>query len=322
MRSRSLCAGVSAVLVAMSGCAAGTDGDNVEDLKAAYFHNFELRWEVERAVDRVARVCMEQLGYHVHPEEVPAPEQSAEELVMRTFVWTSPDPGTVHVDGYGDRLGGNITTTYVDGEVVVTDSSEYERLPESERLAYQADLHGPDMEAEHAQLSDGTEVGWIVGGCVGAANRVLFADGVFDFLEQRTHATGGADNGWLDDHRVRDVHRQWSACMAERGYPDFDVPQDAVSALSVRQPDPDTLDGAEYDARLEEFTDITVDQAVADLACHERYEVQPTQEAVFWEYMLDYLADYEVTVFGFADAADSILETAQQIIEAGELPVH
>ncbi|TQL76676.1 hypothetical protein FB566_2211 [Stackebrandtia endophytica] len=73
--------------------------DNVEDVKAVYFNNFALRWEVERAVDRVARVCMEERGYDIHPDEAPVPQQSTEELVMRTFVWTSPDPATAHIDG-------------------------------------------------------------------------------------------------------------------------------------------------------------------------------------------------------------------------------
>ncbi|MFD0556958.1 hypothetical protein FB566_2210 [Stackebrandtia endophytica] len=211
--------------------------------------------------------------------------------------------------------GGTVTVIDFEGNPVGADLSDYERLPTSDRDAYQADLYGPDTATESAVLSDGTEVEWIVDGCVGEANRVLFPDGMFDFLEQRTHATGGADDGWLDDHRVREVHGRWSECMAQQGYLDFDIPWDAVTAMSSRQPSPE--EGPEAQ---EAFAELNVAQAVADLACHERYDVQAVQEEVFWEYTMDYLTDYEVAVVAFADTAESVLETAQRIIQAGRLP--
>ncbi|MDA1359418.1 hypothetical protein O1R50_07290 [Glycomyces luteolus] len=320
--------GVPALLAAalLAACAEPPEPIDRATAEAVLADNMASADQVQQALDRVARLCVEHLGFTVHPLAAEYEPDPGLDDLLGPWVYSAPDPSLPPGEIYGLRVDNpNITLMYEgdDGEDVHTEPDPFSELPQADRDAYNEAYYGsPGMEAEIVLLPDVGESERAGGGCMREAEDAL-ADGAYpDYLNHAglAGARGGTD--WERDDRVAEARAAWSDCMNERGY-DFEEPMHLRDALFSRSGDLKAAWQIEQSMSLEEAEAALAEEVLAaagdDAACHAETGLEDVQVEVFWEYLIRYVSGHEEAFYSFHRRAEDMQARAQEILADGLL---
>lgn len=320
--------GVPALLAAalLTGCAEPPEPIDRATAEAVLADNMASADQVEQALERVAKLCVENLGFTVHPLAAEYEEAADIRDLLGTWVYSAPDPALPPEEVYGIRVDDPaITLMYEgpDGEGVYTEPDPFTALPQTDQDAYFEAYYGsPGMAAETVLLPDVGESERAAGGCMREAEDAL-ADGAYpDYLNHAglAGARGGTD--WATDERVAEALNAWSDCMDARGH-DYGEPIHLRSALYTMAGDLKAAWQIDGSMSLEEAEAALAEEVVAtaedDVACHAESRLEEVQVAVFWEYLIAYVSGNEEAFYSFHQRAQDMQVRAQEILAAGRL---
>jgi hypothetical protein len=320
--------GGSALLAAalLSACAEPPEPIDRSTAEAVLLDNMASADQVDQALDRVARLCVDHLGFTVHPAETEYHEHPDLRDLLGFWVYSKPDPTLPPHEIYDVRVDSPHITLLIegdDGEAVYTEPDPFTSLPEPDQDAYFTALYGsPGMEAEVVQLPDIGQSERAGGGCLREAEDALAEGDYPDYLNHAglAGAKGGTD--WEDDDRVAEARLAWSDCMAEHGY-DAEAPMflrdhlftaatDLKAAWQIHQTT--SLEEAET-----ELAGLVLAAAADDAACHDATGLEEVQDAVFWEYLIRFVSGHEEAFYSFHQRARDMQARAQDILADGTL---
>ncbi|MDN3238471.1 hypothetical protein [Glycomyces tritici] len=317
------------LVVTLVGCASGSGSIDRQAAEAVLLANNNADTAIEEALDRVARVCMEEQGFELHPPELEFEVDQDMKAWLGQSVLTKPDLSLPPVEIYGIGLESGVDTTFVeiedDGDIsYLEEPSEFDQQSIADQEAYFAAFYGSsEMTPETINLPELGEVERAGGGCLRRAEDTL-ADGNYpDFLVHAglAGARGGTD--WEQDERVFDARIEWSICMEAAGF-EYDEPFSIYMDLGMQvggyQQSAIQAGDAERQALEKEFDEIILSVAAVDAVCHEETGLEGIQSDVYWEYMIEYVSANEEEFFAFKERTDEMLSLAQDIIAAGRLP--
>lgn len=290
--------------------------------------NVNTASEVEAALDRVAKVCMEDQGFEIHPPDIEVEENPSIRETLRREVYTDPDPAASPEDIYGIGLFVGTNATYAevgnDGELTyLADPGEFSLLPLEEQEDYFEAFYGTvDMEVEALNLPDVGAAERSGGGCLRKAEDAL-AEGEYpDYLNHAGLAGAKGGTSWASDDRVYDARIEWSICMAAADYT-YEEPLglylDLVMQAGALEQEAFTSSESRTEELRTEFGSHIVDLATVDHACHNETSLQDIQEDVYWEYLIAYVSGQEEEFYSFQERAEHMLTIAQDIIAAGTM---
>lgn len=316
----------AALAVAAAGCAEAPEPIDRAVAEAVLLENLTSANEVELALERVSRLCLETLGHTVHPEGLDYPEAPDLEHLLGPDVYSAPDLSLPPPEIYGIVVDSpSITLVVLDenDEGAYTEPNPFNSQTEAERDAYFTALYGSsEMEPEVVQLPDLGQSERAGGGCMREAEDAI-ADGAYtDYLNHAGLAGARGGTNWLSDERVQTARFDWAACMDARGY-DFESPLALRGALSDFAGDLKAEWQIQQAIGLEEaeaeLAEAVVGTAGDDAACHEESGLQEVQEAVFWEYLIAYVSANETAFYEFQERAGEMTARAQDILASGRL---
>jgi len=310
----------------LSACAEPPEPVDRATAEAVLLDNMASADQVDQALDRVARLCVENLGFHVHPAATEYAEHPDLSDLLGFWVYSEPDLTLPPDEIYHVAVDSPHITLVVegeDGEARYTEPDPFTALPQADQEAYFTALYGsPGMEPEVVQLPDIGRSERAGGGCRREAEDALAAGAYPDYLNHAglAGAKGGTD--WEADDRVTEARLAWSACMAERGY-DYEEPMllrddlftaatDLKAAWQVQQ----TTSLADAEAELAELVLATAED---DAACHDATGLQEVQETVFWEYLIAFVSGHEEDFYSFHQRARDMQTRAQDVLADGTL---
>ncbi|MDN3240561.1 hypothetical protein [Glycomyces tritici] len=310
----------------LAGCAEPPEPIDRATAEAVLADNMASADGVEQALERVAKLCVETLGFTVHPPAAEYEEAADIRDLLGEWVYSEPDPSLPPAEIYGIRVDDPaITLMYegANGEGVHTEPDPFTELPQADQDAYFDAYYGsPGMEAETVLLPDVGESERAGGGCMREAEDAL-ADGAYpDYLNHAglAGARGGTD--WATDERVAEALHAWADCMDARGH-DYGEPIHLRSALFSRAGDlkaawqiEGTMTLAEAEAALAEEVVATAED---DAACHAESRLEEVQVEVFWEYLVAFVSAHEEAFYSFHKRAQDMQVRAQEILAAGRL---
>lgn len=317
---------MAAAAAALTGCVEPPEPIDRAVAEAVLLENMNAANEVGFALDRVARLCMEGLGYTVHPESRERPEAPDMESMLGFEVYSAPDLSLPPSQIYGIVVDSpSITLIFFDenDELVRTESSPFTSQPQAEQDAYFAALHGSaGMETEVVELPDLGQSERAGGGCLREAEDAI-ADGDYpDYLNHAGLAGARGGTNWEADERVQEARFDWAACMDARGY-DFELPLALRSHVSNLAGDLKAEWQIEQTISLEDAeAELAAEVALIaadDAACHEKSRLEEVQDEVFWEYLIAYVSSHETSFYDFHERAKEMTAKAQEIIAEGHL---
>lgn len=309
----------------------GNEGSTIDQQAAETIlvANMNAAMEVEAALDRVARVCMEEIGFDVHPSALEFPEDPSIDDLLGENVLTRPNLSLPPEEIYGIGLNSGVDTTFVEvndaGEVRhLEDPGEFDSQSVEAQDEYFKAFYGTaEMETEVINLPDISEAERSGGGCLREAEDALSDGNYPDYLNHAGLSGAKGGTSWESDDRVVDARTEWSICMESSGY-SYDKPLDVYLDLAMQVGDYQRealyADESQVSSLEEEFSEIASTVAEVDNACHRETGLQDVQEGVFWEYLINYVSDHEEEFYSFKERTDGMLELAQDIIESGQLP--
>ncbi|WP_240037614.1 hypothetical protein [Glycomyces paridis] len=319
---------LAAVLAAaaLTGCTEPPDPIDRAAAEAVLLANMTAADQVELALERVSRLCLEDLGFTVHPRGLEFPEAPTLEYMLGEEVYTAPDLSLPPPEIYGVRVDNpSITLVVVDenDEGAYTEPNPFNSQSQEDRDAYFTALYGSsDMEPEAVQLPDLGPAERAGGGCMREAEDAVSGGAYTDYLNHAglAGARGGTD--WASDRRVQEALFDWAACMDARGY-DFESPIHLRSSLSGLAGDlkaawqiqqTTTLEDAEAELAAEVLA-----TAEDDAACHAESRLEAVQDEVYWEYLIAYVSGHETAFYDFNERTEEMTARAQRILADGHL---
>lgn len=293
--------------------------------EAVLADNMAAADQVQAALERVARLCLELDGFTVHPAPPEYEEHPALDDLLGFWVHSAPDLALPPPEIYDIEVDDPDITLIAegDGADVRTETDPFTALPQADQDAYfEAYFGSPGMEPETVLLPDVGETERAGGGCMREAEDAL-ADGAYpDYLNHAglAGARGGTD--WESDHRVIEARAAWSDCMAAAGR-DFEEPVHLRGALQSRAADFKAAWQIEGSMTLEEaeaaFAQEALAVAEADAACHAETGLEDVQADVFWEYLIAYVSGHGEAFYSFHMRAAEMRARAQEILADGTL---
>lgn len=320
--------GVPALLAAvlLAGCAEPPEPIDRDTAEAVLADNMASDQQVQQALERVARLCVEQLGFTVHPPAAEYEETADLGELLGFWVYSAPDLSLPPEEIYGIEVDNPAITLVMEGdegEDVYTEPDPFTELPQADQDAYFAAYYGsPGMEAEVVMLPDIGESERAGGGCMREAEDALSEGAYPDYLNHAglAGARGGTD--WERDDRVVEARAAWSDCMDDAGY-DYEEPFLLRNALFQRAGDLKAAWQIERSMSLEEaeaaFAEEVLATAEDDAACQTETGLEDVQVEVFWEYLIAFVSLHEEEFYAFHQRAEDMQARAQEILADGTL---
>jgi hypothetical protein len=319
---------VPALLAAalLTACAEPPEPIDRATAEAVLTDNMAAADQVQAALERVARLCVELQGFTVHPVPDEYAEHPGLDDLLGFWVYSAPDLTLPPMEIYGIEVDDPDITLVIEGDGgqdVHTEPDPFTALPRADQDAYfEAYFGSPGMEAETVILPDVGETERAGGGCMREAEDAL-ADGAYpDYLNHAglAGARGGTD--WEGDDRVVEARAAWADCMRESGR-DHEEPAHLRGALQSRAADFKAAWQIEGSMTLREaeaaFAEEALAAAEADAACHAESGLEDVQVEVFWEYLIAYVSGHEEAFYSFHKRASEMQARAQEILADGTL---
>lgn len=172
-------------------------------------------------------------------------------------------------------------------------------------LAYFGPSDGPTIEV--ADVINGGTVGVSTGGCLGEGRKAVYGEDLTDWLVADNFA-GNFDIVVLansrDDPAMVDLNKEWSTCMKDAGFPDYNMPDDAMTRSTVDL-SPDQGQAA-YRS--------TISIAVADATCEERIDYATQREFIEDRYFTAGVVTFEGQIQATQEFFDAASDRAQEAI--------
>lgn len=288
---------VSVLLLA--GCSGGDDGKKKGEPEAGPLEKYmapiydgeeytqeKMDADTKKTEDLVA-ACMTKEGF----EYTPNVQNSG--TVISSEDEEGPDYGSMEFAekyGYGmvDWPGMEEMEAQSEEEYVDPNGKYLESLSESERMAYEETLYGPQpTEEEFAEMEESGNFDYEQSGCYYEAQKAVqgkamqaYEDPEFEelFAAQQELYTGiyGDGTGVSPNDDIAKLNRKWADCMAEAGYPEFDSPDGAMNVISEEYSAlqmPDGEDGEWVEPSKEDkkkFQEREIKVAVTDVKCKQK----------------------------------------------------
>lgn len=278
---------------------------------------YELSAELESTLNRIARGCMEDLGYSAHqsgrPEggtQFPAESNDLEIKLGVRYMYQGREFVAEH--GYG-RSPSEMFPDIQNGELSV-----FDRLSIAEQEEYKLAYSGDDAAWQSVVWPDGSEVvTFPVDGCLGDAYADVFGENIEAYHQSLYFAFDGLTYEAMDaveaSPAVDELEVQWAQCMADNGFASFESPTDAAfdyapgiyTDAEIVGPD----DPGYTDAKNEEIT-----LALADYACNEEVGLDNERARMFWDGVSGYLSENEAQIYDWYDQLDAYNVRAAEIL--------
>ncbi|WP_454293953.1 hypothetical protein [Salana multivorans] len=211
-----------------------------------------------------------------------------------------------------------------EGEWVDPNAELLEGMSDAERTAWEEALWGAPSEGEHDLEADPEEVewSWEDQGCTGWAQhevdqddpdaglRTLREDPRFSDLFKQLDSMSERVQS---DPRMTELHEEWASCMAVAGY-SFDRPADAQISIyrlqeSMWDGDDDTESGEPDQALVEEYKDLEITTAVADVTCQEEIGLQEEGLQIRFAIEQEFIDANKDALAEFATAVETAVST-------------
>ncbi len=296
-----------AAAIALSGCssAGGAGGGklNYEDsplskyTSALWGEMDQAKMDAQQAeTEKLVAACMKDEGFEYSPNTQSGGMAIASSSDMEdrdTEEWVASN-------GYGMvQSPEDMEAQQGQADEYVDPNQDYlSTLSDSEVSAFYETLHGPGpTEEEMAAMEEGGsyEYNWETGGCYGAAQHEAQGEGQDAYSDPTYQPLFEKMNTiyttMQEDPQIKELDRSWASCMADAGYSDFTMKQDAFMLISEAQNA--IYETMEYDeetgmpigdssAAMAELKQQEIDVALADFRCSEKLDyMQQTLKAQF-----------------------------------------
>lgn len=216
--------------------------------------------EYVQSVEGLIAECMAEAGFEYVPADVTA--------VLEVGSWMRADPNMTREE-YKTQWGYGISTRTDNPPREVGLGQQniqiYERLPQSEKIAYERTLFGGDPDETFALTLDDEDFSGL-GGCTEEAVTAVFPEEMMS-----TSFINPKDVLIESDPRVLAADEAWMECMGEDGY-EYEDQDEIIEEYEERYDaltdgeDPEDLSGADLEA-LEELQAEEIAVALKDLEC-------------------------------------------------------
>lgn len=311
-----LVVGLTLVASLVAGCsenATTISEEEIEVQKSEWVFNQLTRSELLGLEDRIASLCMENMGFSIHPPANPVITDADALLRYQYGVLLGPNPDTVDQVGYGDWIQGRPGS-----QAEIDESAEFYSLPQMEQDEYFQARWGEDrFLASIAPESDGDENeqpgmktivlpdGFIyeypTDGCDGEALSLLYPDGVEDFKNAEALASISVFTSVESSPEFLKGLEKWSTCIADSGLGEYSHPFDILGEIEMQQ----------YSLERE------IEIANTDLACIIESNLNNIREDTFWSEVAAYYQEFETLVYSYREQAKTAVERGQDLIESG-----
>jgi hypothetical protein len=280
-----------AATLALSACSFGAGGGDAEldpdkspmtEYYDAMYGGYDEKEAAaqQKEVEELVAVCMADEGFDYKPvDQSQYSSFSTDDEDRDTEEWVAEH-------GYG------MNPTPEEQEKMNQQSSEFvdpnqeyvTALSPTEQEAYYAVLYGPGpTDEEMAAMEeggDGYEYNWETAGCQGEAQHEVTGDDLTqsDKYKPLMDEINSIWEKQQKDPEIVKVQKAWAGCMADAGYPDFTVKEDAMNQVNEASnaywqegvtEEPDEATKAQWRAN-------EIDVALADFKCSKKVDYQKT----------------------------------------------
>lgn len=305
--------GATITLAACSGGGGGGGGElTYEDSPLSkYLEAVNGQWDEERAVQQQQQVeeltaaCMAEEGFEYVPVD------QSQTMVFEDDMDERNTEEWVAANGWGMvQTQEQMEEQQAQAEEYVDPNQPYvESLSPGEQEAYYATLWGAPTSEEDMEEGGSVEYDWATAGCQGAAQHEVQGD---SFWEDERFAGLMEDmNALWEDLPKRpeivELNGKWSECMADAGYPGFELRWDAQTSISEEMntfwEGQENPEGPSED-QLEELKEKEIELALADLQCAKQLDYDTTQFtaqfALEQQFIDDHKAELDELVAAYA----------------------
>jgi len=278
-----------AATLALSGCSLGGDSADAkldpdksplsEYWEAMYGgYNEKEAIAQQKKVEELVSQCMTEEGFDYTPvDQSQYSGFSPDDEDRDTEKWVAENGYGMNLSPEAEQEMNEQATEFVD-----PNQSYVEALSPSEQEAYYKVLYGPgptdeEMAAMQDGDGDGYEYNWETAGCQGSAQHEINGDDLTqsDKYKSLVESMNSIWEKQQKDPAVLKVEAEWAACMADAGYSDFKVKQDAMDEASAASnaywetatEDADAATKAEWRAN-------EIEIALADFKCAKKVDYQ------------------------------------------------
>ncbi len=317
-----LAAGLAVIgLLALTGCSDDADGGGSEAGAAAtspltkYFAEVDQEFDQEESdrqqveVENLVAECMADAGFEYIPQDNTGSTVVMDDADMEeqnTEEWISKN-------GYGMwSYNEEPTDEAVDEEAEewVDPNADYvASLSESAAAAYYETLNGPDIWSDMTEEEmESYEYDWEQAGCYGWASNEVYPDmaGADSEFEPLFDAMNAMYEEQMSSPDLKTLQSEWSACMADAGYPDLATPEDAMNAVNEEQnalwenlpqpenpDDPDAVWPEPSAEDLKAVKEKDIETALADFRCKESVKWTEREQKVTFALEEQFIKDHK-----------------------------
>lgn len=333
-----LTAGLAVIgLLALTGCSDDAttsegSGDVATSPLTEYFADVDQTFDQEESdrqqveIENLVAECMADAGFEYIPQDTTGnvvitggsdvEDQNTEEWVAK--------------NGYGMWSYSEEMTSEAEDEEAeewVDPNADYTAsLSESALAAYNETLNGPDIWSTMTEEEmESYEYRWEDSGCYGWASNEVYPDqsGSDSEFEPLFEAMNAMYEEQMSSPEIKTLQSEWSACMADAGYPGFATPEDAMTAIqdeqnalweNLPQPenpdDPDAVWPEPSADDLKAIKEKDIETALADFRCKESVRWTEREQKVSFALEEQFIADHKAELDAYkasmlADAATS-----------------
>jgi len=206
----------------------------------------------------------------------------------------------IAVYGYGVNLTQEENEElYGSPEEFVDPNQDYvSSLSESENVAYYEALYGKPPAEEELNEDGSYEYNWEDGGCYGYAQHEVTGEQAYDQDQFKPifEAMGALYEDQSKDPRMKEVETAWASCMADAGFTEFKLKQEAAQSIYDQQNEyweenPESM-GPDED-QIAEWREGEIDVALADFKCGEKVDYTQKQLAVQFELEKEFIKEHK-----------------------------
>jgi len=325
---------VPCLMLLLAACTHATDSFDRDRFNVMLEHGRAGEADLTRVIERLAKDCMEDGGFTVHPLKqeapptataMPAANSDIEVVMGARYMYQSE---TLDQSGYGaspvEDLG--FTPGGADDPFAIDPFSDL--APEDQLdywLAYDGnylrrDLPGADAAGGGYETVtvDDRDYRYPRTGCYSDVQNEVFEGEVDGYLRLTHWATEGLGNVAYGEfhvrHEVSVALEDWSDCMSHNGYPDLASPDDAIQSARDLYREAD-LFGPEDDG-FDSVKQQEIDLARADYACNREVELDERLVEIFWSVLEPYVLEHEAEIYGWKELTEQTLERAQALLSS------
>jgi hypothetical protein len=309
-----------ALSIALTGCSAGSGGGGASELTqedsplqeymaVVYESQDQSDFEEQQAeAEELIAVCMADEGFEYIPVDYSSQYVEMDEGDIEdqnTKEWVAEN-------GYGmNQTPEQIAEQNEQAEEFVNPNDDYVMtLSEGEQTAYYEVLYGPGPDESEIDEDGSYEYNWEEGGCQGAAQHETGGEDIWN-SDEHADLIEAMNSVWEDlekDPAVKTLNAEWASCMADAGYADFSVKNDAVQAV-VDESNAlyENAETGPSDEDIKAARDHELEIALADFTCSEEVNYNDVQLKAQFELEEQFISDHKAELDAFiADYEQSV----------------